>query len=398
MIGEVLRKARKGKHFTMSEVAEMVGVTAGYISNLEKNRLEPSLTLLRDLAEKLGVPPSALISEEIVEYVTMIPAAERPRLRYSNLPCPCEVLAPISWHCADSDEIEAIQITVPPGIAIPMDSVSSDADICIYVLSGSITYHYGADSILIEHDGSIFIPRNTVNRIESSGSGETGMLWMSKTLFKVHQAENVMVRVKNVRTAEPAKSQQLQLLGERMRDLRKSFGIGIKAFAEIVGVTPAYISQIERNLTEPSLRVLRKIARELNVELTLLFASDMPSDVLVTESCKRDVMRIADSNARLQLLVPYHTMDGRTPDMSVVLVDLGAGQADCEESIVHDYDELCIVLEGSVEYQTSEGTFPLAVGDSLYIRKGIHHKIYNAYGCNARILVVLGSVIQRKLR
>jgi mannose-6-phosphate isomerase-like protein (cupin superfamily) len=124
----------------------------------------------------------------------------------------------------------------------------------------------------------------------------------------------------------------------------------------------------------------------------------MPSNVLVTVSGKRDQLRIADSKARLQHLVPYHTTDGRTPDMSVVLVELDAQEADTDDSIVHDYDELCLVLEGGVEYQTPEGTYSLGTGDSLYIRKGIRHTIYNGHEVAARILVVLGSEIQRKLR
>ena len=159
MIGEALHKARKAKHLTMAEVASLVGVTTGYISNLERNRLEPSLTLLRELVDKLGMPASTLISEEIVEYVSVVQAADRPRLRFSNLPCPCEVLAPISWHSAVVDEIEAIQITASSGTVIPIDRVSGDADICIYVLAGAITYHCGAESLSIECDGSIFIPR-----------------------------------------------------------------------------------------------------------------------------------------------------------------------------------------------------------------------------------------------
>lgn len=398
MIGEVLRKARKNKRYTMAQIAEMVGVTTGYISNLEKNRLEPSLSLLRNLADKLGVAPSSLISDETAEFVTVIRASEHPRLRYHNLPLDCVVLSPLYWHNTCADEIEAVLIYAEPERMIPLSSVSSDADICIYVLSGSVTYHFGAGSIPVSAGGSIFIPRNTGERIETAADSGAQMIWMTKSLASIQQMSPVKEKQTNAKPSERAAHSHLQLLGERIRSLRKSHGIDLKTFAQTVGVTPAYISQIERDLTEPSLRVLRRIAKELHVELTLLFASDMPSNVFVTQRDKRDIMRIVESNSLLQLLVPYQTLDERMPDMSVVLVDLGAGQADSAESIVHDYDELCIVLEGGVEYQTPEGTYPILAGDTLYIRKGIHHTIFNSHDESARILVVLGSALHRSYR
>jgi transcriptional regulator with XRE-family HTH domain/uncharacterized cupin superfamily protein len=395
MIGEVLRKARKSRLYTMSEVAAMVGVTTGYISNLEKNRLEPSLTLLRELSDKLGIPASTLISEDAVDLVTVVKRTQRPRLRFGNLPYPCEVLTPLNWHCMKPEELEAVSMTVPPGAVVNLDSLSGDTDICVYVLSGEMTYRYGGNDVTVYKDGSLFIPRHSGHRIENTGTGDTVMIWLAKTLTSVRPIETDII--KEEKTAPPeGESSRLQLLGERIRDLRKAHGFGVRAFSEIVGVTPAYISQIERNMTEPSLRVLRSIAKTLNVELTLLFASDMPSDILVTAHGGRGVMTIADGNARFQLMMPYHTADGRSPDMSVVLVEIGAGQADSDESIVHDYDEVCILLEGSVEYQTPEGNYALEEGDCLYIRKGIHHTIFNKSGSDARMLAVLGSVFRRR--
>lgn len=397
MIGEILRKARQSKKYKISEVAAMVGVTAGCISNLEKNRLEPSLTLLRELSDKLGIPASSLIMEDAVEYVTVIRKAERSCVKFSNMPCACEVLTPLNWHRARSEELEAIQITAPAGTVISHDSFSGDTDICIYVLKGEITYHYGGNTVTVGQDGSLFIPRSNGYSIENSGPCDTVMIWLTKMLTAVHETASDVIKEEAPRPSE-GENNQLQLIGNRIRDLRKAHGLGVKTFAQTVGVTPAYISQIERNMTEPSLRVLRNIAKVLNVELMLLFASDMPSDVLVTKHGCRDTMTIAGDNARFQLMMPYHTVDGRSPDMSVVVVTIGAGQADSEESIVHDYDEVCIVLEGGVEYHTPNGVYALEAGDSLYIRKGIQHTIYNKKDQDAKLLAILGSVFRRRFR
>ena len=50
------------------------------------------------------------------------------------------------------------------------------------------------------------------------------------------------------------------MLGEQIRNIRKSRDFTLKALAEQTGLSIGYISQIERNLTDPSLSTLRKIS------------------------------------------------------------------------------------------------------------------------------------------
>ena len=49
------------------------------------------------------------------------------------------------------------------------------------------------------------------------------------------------------------------MLGEHVRNIRKKRGITLKELAEKTGLSIGYISQIERNLTDPSLSTLRKL-------------------------------------------------------------------------------------------------------------------------------------------
>ena len=47
------------------------------------------------------------------------------------------------------------------------------------------------------------------------------------------------------------------MLGEHVRNIRKKRGITLKELAEKTGLSIGYISQIERDLTDPSLSTLR---------------------------------------------------------------------------------------------------------------------------------------------
>ena len=64
------------------------------------------------------------------------------------------------------------------------------------------------------------------------------------------------------------------LLGERLRRRRKTLGLTAKRLARAAGVSPSYISQIERGKqTGPSLEVLGALAAALEVSLDTLLGT-----------------------------------------------------------------------------------------------------------------------------
>jgi transcriptional regulator with XRE-family HTH domain len=68
----------------------------------------------------------------------------------------------------------------------------------------------------------------------------------------------------------------LRELGEYIRLQRQMADLSLRRLAELANVSNAYLSQIERGLHQPSLRVLRSIAQALNVSAdTLLFQAGL---------------------------------------------------------------------------------------------------------------------------
>jgi transcriptional regulator with XRE-family HTH domain len=62
-----------------------------------------------------------------------------------------------------------------------------------------------------------------------------------------------------------------QLLGARIKELRKRRGISQEQLAESVDVDPKFISFIECGRSAPSLETIENIARALNMEIKELF-------------------------------------------------------------------------------------------------------------------------------
>jgi transcriptional regulator with XRE-family HTH domain len=71
--------------------------------------------------------------------------------------------------------------------------------------------------------------------------------------------------------AEPWDS-QMQALGAFIRDKRKMANLSLRQLAERTKLSNPYLSQIERGLHQPSVRVIRLISDALNVSAETLLA------------------------------------------------------------------------------------------------------------------------------
>jgi transcriptional regulator with XRE-family HTH domain len=65
---------------------------------------------------------------------------------------------------------------------------------------------------------------------------------------------------------------RLRQLGEHIRMQRQLADLSLRRLAEMTSVSNAYLSQIERGLHQPSLRVIRSIADALNLSADVLLA------------------------------------------------------------------------------------------------------------------------------
>jgi transcriptional regulator with XRE-family HTH domain len=109
--------------------------------------------------------------------------------------------------------------------------------------------------------------------------------------------------------------QQVEALGEYIRAQRKIANLSLRDLASMSDVSNAYLSQVERGLHEPSVRVLRSIAQALEIsantilEQAGLVEDDHPSrateDAIRTDSIlsaeqKEALLTVYRSYVRLQ--------------------------------------------------------------------------------------------------
>ncbi|MEC0180172.1 helix-turn-helix transcriptional regulator [Paenibacillus peoriae] len=78
-------------------------------------------------------------------------------------------------------------------------------------------------------------------------------------------------------------SELLELVGTRIRDIRKSKGLSQEALAEKAGFNSSYIGFVERAERNISLKNLEKIAKALNVSVNQLLTYVKENDELTEE-------------------------------------------------------------------------------------------------------------------
>jgi transcriptional regulator with XRE-family HTH domain len=95
--------------------------------------------------------------------------------------------------------------------------------------------------------------------------------------------------------------QQLKTLGDFIRDKRQTAHLSLRDLAARTNVSNPYLSQIERGLHEPSVRVLKAIATALNVSAESLLHQagllDEKAGVQPTEPSSADPLSTAQAIA-----------------------------------------------------------------------------------------------------
>jgi transcriptional regulator with XRE-family HTH domain len=99
--------------------------------------------------------------------------------------------------------------------------------------------------------------------------------------------------------ADAAGRRQLEALGELIRRQRQQAELTLRDLAERANVSNPYLSQIERGLHEPSVRVLKAIAGALNLSAETLLVQAGVLDASEREHPMPSVEEVVNADPRL---------------------------------------------------------------------------------------------------
>ncbi|MBL8587721.1 MAG: cupin domain-containing protein [Methylobacteriaceae bacterium] len=174
-------------------------------------------------------------------------------------------------------------------------------------------------------------------------------------------------------------------VGARVRALRRARGVKLDELARQMGVSIGYLSQIERGLSSPSLRVLVSLTQTLGAPIASLFSAPAngEAEAVVVRKARRGRLAVWKSGVRKQLLTP----DGDSA-LSIFLVEIDRGGETGEELYAHSGEEAGLVLEGAMTLTVEAQTWRLGEGDSFRFRSTRPHRFANAAEGVTRVLWV----------
>jgi transcriptional regulator with XRE-family HTH domain len=158
-------------------------------------------------------------------------------------------------------------------------------------------------------------------------------------------------------------------LGPRIRSLRQARNVTLRELAERAGVTESFLSQVEREVTSPSIASVQRIARALDLGIAELFIDEQPLGKVVRKAERHRI-----GYPGLKAVDEFLTI-GRSGRLQVIVSTIEPGGGTGEEPYSHDSDEeVVIILEGRLELWVGDEAHLLEEGDAItYSSRQLHH-------------------------
>ncbi|MGR3616255.1 MAG: helix-turn-helix domain-containing protein [Paracoccaceae bacterium] len=174
---------------------------------------------------------------------------------------------------------------------------------------------------------------------------------------------------------ETSPRQTTPIIGTRMRELRKARGLTLKQLAGQTGLSIGYLSQLERQDADPSVRALNIIGTALGVGINWFFPDPSteqdPDADLVVRANRRRTLRFS-SGVRDELISP--NLSGQL-ELIITTFDPGAGSG--EDLYAHKGEEAGFITEGQLEVTVGERTVTLGPGDTVQFPSTTPHRYHN---------------------
>lgn len=170
-------------------------------------------------------------------------------------------------------------------------------------------------------------------------------------------------------------------IGAKIKRLRLQRGLTQEELAARTELSKGFISQLERDITSPSIATLMDILEALGTDVAAFFNErPAPKTVYGAEDM---FLKEAEDGVTIRWLVT----DAQKNALEPILVTLPCGTATVPDD-PHEGEEFGYVLSGSVTLLLGEKRYRVKKGDSFYFSSTSAHSLKNAGKSEARILWV----------
>ena len=169
-------------------------------------------------------------------------------------------------------------------------------------------------------------------------------------------------------------------IGKKLRELRKQNDLTLEDLASRSELTKGFLSQVERNLTAPSIATLEDILEALGSNLSEFFHEEEEKQIVFGTD---DFFVDEKEDYQVEWIIP----NAQKNQMEPILVEMQSGGA-TEWDNPHEGEEFGYVLSGTVQLELGERVVKARKGESFYFRPTEPHRLVNTGKAVCRFLWV----------
>ena len=170
-IGNRIRNLRNQNGLTQQELADRAELTKGFISQLERGQVSPSVSTLLDLIECLGTNPSDFFKDEGTEQIVY---GQKDWFEKETDGSSVQWIVP----SAQGNQMEPVLVKLAPGARTEMEFPHSGEEFG-YVLSGRLIIHREDKRYEAKAGESFYYKADKEVWIENPYKREASFLWIS---------------------------------------------------------------------------------------------------------------------------------------------------------------------------------------------------------------------------
>lgn len=167
-------------------------------------------------------------------------------------------------------------------------------------------------------------------------------------------------------------------IGKKLKELRLQNDLTLGDLASRSELTKGFLSQVERNLTTPSIATLEDILEALGSNLSEFFREEPEPQLVFTA---QEFFEDEQEEFKIEWVIP----NAQKNKMEPILLTLHPhGQSN--EMISHHGEEFGYVLKGNVTLVRGNKRYKLKAQETFYLDGSKSHYLYNHGNTDAKVL------------
>jgi len=173
-VGATLQRMRLARGLTLEDLSRIAGVSKSMLSQIEREKANPTIAITWRLANALGVQIGELLSSEVrsADMIRVVESHEIPTLPGAHAGYSLRILGPMEL----AGKYEWYELTLQPGGELASQAHDPGTSEHLTVIAGAIELEVGAEKKKIKHGATARYAADQNHVIRNTGKTEAKAL------------------------------------------------------------------------------------------------------------------------------------------------------------------------------------------------------------------------------